>query len=81
MGDKGGGLPKTVYIGNLPNMHPSELIPLLQNFGYVVEFKHHSNYAFVSYDSHKRAQIAMMQLNGYNIHGRTLKCGWGRDRR
>ncbi|KAG5373292.1 Nuclear and cytoplasmic polyadenylated RNA-binding protein [Yarrowia sp. C11] len=83
-GGQGGdkmGLPKTIYIGNLPNMHPSELIPLLQNFGYVVELKHHSNYAFVSYDSHKRAQVAMTQLNGYNIHGRTLKCGWGRDRR
>lgn len=71
----------TVYIGNLsPYTTPNELIPILQNFGYIVDFKHQpeKGYAFVRYDSHERAAMAIVQLTGYQVNGRMLKCGWGK---
>ena len=73
----------TVYLGNIAHFtHLSDLIPLLQNFGFIVDFKFHPSKgcAFVKYDSHERAALAIVQLAGYSVNGRPLKCGWGRDR-
>lgn len=70
-----------VYLGNLAQYtQQSDLIPLLQNFGYIVNFKIMTDkgYAFVTYDSHERAALAICQLNGFNVNGRPLKCGWGK---
>lgn len=73
----------TVYLGNLaPYTTQNELIPLLQNFGYIVDLKIYpeKNCAFAKYDSHERAALAIVQLTGFIVNGRPLKCGWGRDR-
>lgn len=73
----------TVYLGNIAHFtQQSDLIPLLQNFGFIVNFKFHPERgcAFVKYDSHERAALAIVQLAGFNINGRPLKCGWGKDR-
>jgi nucleolysin TIA-1/TIAR len=73
----------TVYLGNIAHFtQQAELIPLLQNFGYIVSFKFHPERgcAFVKYDSHERAALAIVQLAGFNVNGRPLKCGWGKDR-
>ncbi|ODV61073.1 Pub1p [Ascoidea rubescens DSM 1968] len=73
----------TVYLGNLAHYTTqNELIPLLQNFGYIVDFKFHPDRgcAFVKYDSHERAALAIVQLAGLSVNGRPLKCGWGKDR-
>lgn len=73
----------TVYLGNLAHYtSQNELIPLLTNFGYIVDFKiyNEKNCAFVKFDSHERAAVAIVQLSGFIINGRPLKCGWGRDR-
>lgn len=73
----------TVYLGNIAHFtHLSDLIPLLQNFGFIVDFKFHPSKgcAFVKYDSHERAALAIVQLAGYSVNGRPLRCGWGRDR-
>ncbi|ODQ81471.1 hypothetical protein BABINDRAFT_159755 [Babjeviella inositovora NRRL Y-12698] len=73
----------TVYLGNLAHFTTqNELIPLLQNFGFIVDFKFHPERgcAFVKYDSHERAALAIVQLAGFNVNGRPLKCGWGKDR-
>lgn len=70
-----------VYLGNLAHYtQQSDLIPLLQNFGYIVNFKllPEKGCAFVTYDSHERAALAIVQLNGFNVNGRPLKCGWGK---
>ncbi|QPG76795.1 hypothetical protein FOA43_004189 [Brettanomyces nanus] len=70
-----------VYLGNLAHYtQQSDLIPLLQNFGYIVNFKllPEKGCAFVTYDSHERAALAIVQLNGFTINGRPLKSGWGR---
>lgn len=73
----------TVYLGNIAHFtQQSDLIPLLQNFGYIVDFKFHPDKgcAFVKYDTHDRAALAIVQLSGFNVNGRPLKCGWGRSR-
>lgn len=73
----------TVYLGNIAHFtQQSDLIPLLQNFGFIVDFKFHPERgcAFVKYDSHERAALAIVQLAGFTVNGRPLKCGWGKDR-
>lgn len=73
----------TVYLGNIAHFtQQNDLIPLLQNFGYIVDFKFHpeKGCAFVKYDTHERAALAIVQLSGFNVNGRPLKCGWGKSR-
>lgn len=67
----------TCYVGNLtPYTTQNDLVPLFQNFGYVVEtrFQADRGFAFVKMDSHENAAMAICQLNGYNVNGRPLKC-------
>ncbi|KAK6204753.1 uncharacterized protein RJT21DRAFT_4170 [Scheffersomyces amazonensis] len=73
----------TVYLGNIAHFtQQNDIIPLVQNFGYIVDFKFHPERgcAFVKYDTHERAALAIVQLAGFNVNGRPLKCGWGKDR-
>jgi nucleolysin TIA-1/TIAR len=67
----------TCYVGNLtPYTTQNDLVPLFQNFGYVVETRFQSDrgFAFVKMDSHENAAMAICQLSGYNVNGRPLKC-------
>ncbi|KAJ5677073.1 RNA recognition motif domain eukaryote [Penicillium maclennaniae] len=61
---------------------PNDLVPLFQNFGYVLETRLQADrgFAFVKMDSHENAAMAICQLNAYNVNGRPLKCSWGKDR-
>ncbi|KAJ5835213.1 RNA recognition motif domain eukaryote [Penicillium robsamsonii] len=73
----------TCYVGNLtPYTTQNDLVPLFQNFGYVLETRLQADrgFAFVKMDSHENAASAICQLNGYNVNGRPLKCSWGKDR-
>lgn len=73
----------TVYLGNIPAYTtPTDLLPVLQNFGYVMDFKYQQEreYAFIKYDTHENAALAISQLSGAQLNGRTLRCGWGRDK-
>jgi nucleolysin TIA-1/TIAR len=73
----------TCYVGNLtPYTTQNDLVPLFQNFGYVVETRLQADrgFAFIKMDSHENAASAICQLNGYNVNGRPLKCSWGKDR-
>lgn len=73
----------TVYLGNIAHFTTqNELIPLVQHFGFLVDFKFHPDKgcAFAKFDTHERAALAIVQLAGFNVNGRPLKCGWGRDR-
>ncbi|KAL1854403.1 hypothetical protein VTK73DRAFT_8756 [Phialemonium thermophilum] len=73
----------TCYVGNLtPYTTPNDLVPLFQNFGYVVEsrFQADRGFAFIKMDTHENAAMAICQLNGYNVNGRPLKCSWGKDK-
>lgn len=67
----------TCYVGNLtPYTTQNDLVPLFQNFGYVVETRFQSDrgFAFIKMDSHENAAMAICQLSGYNVNGRPLKC-------
>jgi hypothetical protein len=67
----------TCYVGNLtPYTTQGDIVPLFQNFGYVVEtrFSADRGFAFVKMDSHENAAMAICQLSGYNVNGRPLKC-------
>jgi nucleolysin TIA-1/TIAR len=67
----------TCYVGNLtPYTTQADLVPLFQNFGYVVETRFQSDrgFAFIKMDSHENAAMAICQLSGYNVNGRPLKC-------
>lgn len=67
----------TVYVGNLtPYTTPNDVVPLFQNFGFVVEsrFQADRGFAFIKMDSHENAAMAICQMNGYNVNGRPLKC-------
>ncbi|KAL8651848.1 MAG: hypothetical protein Q9226_004521 [Calogaya cf. arnoldii] len=73
----------TCYVGNLtPYTTQNDLVPLFQNFGFVLETRFQSDrgFAFVKMESHDCAAMAICQLNGYNVNGRPLKCSWGKDR-
>jgi nucleolysin TIA-1/TIAR len=37
-------------------------------------------FAFVKLDSHENAAMAIVQLQGQLVHGRPVKCSWGKDR-
>lgn len=67
----------TCYVGNLtPYTTPNDVVPLFQNFGFVVEsrFQADRGFAFIKMDSHENAAMAICQMNGYNVNGRPLKC-------
>ncbi|GJN92371.1 hypothetical protein Rhopal_005401-T1 [Rhodotorula paludigena] len=73
----------TIYVGNLvPFATQADLIPLFQGFGYIVEIRMQADrgFAFVKLDSHENAANAIVNLNGAMVHGRGLKCSWGKDR-
>lgn len=73
----------TVYVGNVPAFtDPSELLSVAQGFGYVANFKYQPEreYAFVTYDTHENAAMAISQLSGAQLNGRALRCGWGREK-
>ena len=67
----------TTYVGNLtPYTTQNDIVPLFQNFGFVVETRFQSDrgFAFVKMDTHENAAMAICQLSGYNVNGRPLKC-------
>jgi nucleolysin TIA-1/TIAR len=73
----------TVYVGNLvPYCTQADLIPLFQSIGYLSEIRMQSDrgFAFVKLDTHENAAMAIVQLQGQMVHGRPIKCSWGKDR-
>ncbi|KAG8922922.1 hypothetical protein FRC03_012044 [Tulasnella sp. 419] len=73
----------TVYVGNLvPYATQADLIPLFQSIGYLSEIRMQADrgFAFVKLDTHEHAAMAIVQLQGQLVHGRPIKCSWGKDR-
>ncbi|KAL5534304.1 hypothetical protein ACEPAG_766 [Sanghuangporus baumii] len=73
----------TVYVGNLvPYATQADLIPLFQSIGYLSEIRMQADrgFAFVKLDTHENAAMAIIQLQGQMVHGRPIKCSWGKDR-
>ncbi|BEJ15711.1 hypothetical protein CspHIS471_0503160 [Cutaneotrichosporon sp. HIS471] len=73
----------TVYIGNLiPYTTQADLLPIFQAYGYIVEIRMQADrgFAFIKLDSHQNAAMAITQLQNHLVHGRPIKCSWGKDR-
>ncbi|KAJ9098975.1 hypothetical protein QFC20_005793 [Naganishia adeliensis] len=73
----------TVYVGNLiPYSTQADLYPLFQGYGYIVEIRMQADrgFAFVKLDTHEHAAQAICNLQNYQVHGRPIKCSWGKDR-
>lgn len=73
----------TVYVGNLaPYTQSSDIMPLFQGFGYVVEIRMQADrgFAFVKLDTHQNAAMAIVNVHGNMVHGRAVKCSWGKDK-
>ncbi|KAF2397801.1 hypothetical protein EJ06DRAFT_584175 [Trichodelitschia bisporula] len=73
----------TVYVGNLtPYTTIQDLQPLFSQYGMVVEnrFQADRGFAFMKLDSHQAAAQAICALNGHSVHGRPIKCSWGKER-
>jgi nucleolysin TIA-1/TIAR len=73
----------TVYVGNLiPYTTQADLIPLFQGYGYIVEIRMQADrgFAFIKLDTHQNAALAITQLTNQLVHGRPIKCSWGKDK-
>ncbi|CCE62504.1 hypothetical protein TPHA_0C03520 [Tetrapisispora phaffii CBS 4417] len=73
----------TVYIGNIPHFATeADLIPLLQNFGFILDFKYYpeKGNCFIKYDTHEQAAVCIVVLANYPFQGRNLKTGWGKEK-
>lgn len=73
----------TVYVGNLiPYTTQADLIPLFQGYGYIVEIRMQADrgFAFIKLDTHQNAALAITQLSNQLVHGRPIKCSWGKDK-
>lgn len=73
----------TVYIGNIPHFSTEpDLIPLLQNFGFIVDFKHYPDRGccFIKYGTHEQAAVCILALANFPFQGRNLRTGWGKEK-
>ncbi|KAI8803510.1 hypothetical protein BJ742DRAFT_761355, partial [Cladochytrium replicatum] len=73
----------TVYVGNLAaTTSQQDLVPVFIAFGYILEVRMQADrgFAFVKFDTHEHAAAAIVGMNGRQLHGRVLKCDWGKDR-
>ncbi|CCK68209.1 Pub1p KNAG_0A05440 [Huiozyma naganishii CBS 8797] len=73
----------TAYIGNIPHFATeADLIPLLQSFGFILDFTHYpeKGCCFIKYDTHEQAAVCIVALANFNFQGRNLRTGWGKER-
>lgn len=70
-----------VYVGNVsPQLSDDELRAAFGAVGEIAEVKLYrkGGYGFVRYKRHADAVRAIVEMNGQELGGRTLKCSWGR---
>lgn len=71
-----------LFIGNLDEKtQPSELRPLFEKYGTVVECDVVKNYGFVHMENEKNGRDAIQNLNGYVVNGNPIKVEAARSRR
>ena len=73
----------TAYIGNIPHFATeADLIPLLQNFGFILDFSYYpeKGCCFIKYDTHEQSAVCIVALANFQFQGRNLRTGWGKER-
>lgn len=71
-----------VYVGNIaPDWLEADINAHFASFGPVAEVKLHKKggYGFVRYREHKDAVRAIVETNTKVMHGRAVKCSWGKN--
>ncbi|GAA5803505.1 hypothetical protein HPULCUR_008987 [Helicostylum pulchrum] len=71
----------SVYIANLPkNVIKQDIVPHLQQYGFVSDIYIKGTKATVKLDTHANAATAIFALQGINIAGNNVRLGWVKDR-
>ncbi|KAI7892709.1 uncharacterized protein EV154DRAFT_503875 [Mucor mucedo] len=71
----------SVYISNLPKqVIKQDIIPHLQQYGFVSDIYVKGSKATVKLDTHANAATAIFALQGVNIAGNNVRLGWVKDR-
>ncbi|GAX72653.1 hypothetical protein CEUSTIGMA_g109.t1 [Chlamydomonas eustigma] len=71
-----------VYLGNIsPETSEQDLTAHFSVYGPISEIKLHKKggYGFVKYERHVAAVKAIVASHGRELHGRVLKCAWGKN--
>eukprot|EP00955_Chlamydomonas_euryale_P085436 364100-Chlamydomonas_euryale.AAC.14 len=71
-----------VYVGNVaPETTEDDLVTHFSIFGHVAEVKLNKKggYCFVKFNAHSAAVHAIVSQHGKRLHGRVLKCHWGKS--
>ncbi|CAF4653874.1 unnamed protein product, partial [Rotaria sp. Silwood2] len=71
----------TVYFGNCGDVREDLVRSCFEPYGQIIEIRvfKEKGYAFVRYATKDNACKAICHLHGSDVHGFTVKCGWGRD--
>uniref|UniRef100_A0A914DQA8 RRM domain-containing protein n=1 Tax=Acrobeloides nanus TaxID=290746 RepID=A0A914DQA8_9BILA len=71
----------TVYLGNIvPSITEESIREAFEKHGKIKEIRlfGSQSYAFVIYETKEEAAKAILEMNGAELEGQTLKCSWGR---
>ncbi|CAF3584532.1 unnamed protein product [Rotaria socialis] len=71
----------TVYFGNCGDVNEDLVRSCFERYGQIAEIRvfKEKGYAFVRFAKKDNACQAICHIHGSNVHGHTVKCGWGRD--
>ncbi|CAF1182180.1 unnamed protein product [Rotaria sordida] len=71
----------TVYFGNCGDVHEELVRSCFEPYGQILEIRvfKEKGYAFIRYATKENACQAICHIHGSDVHGYTVKCGWGRD--
>ncbi|CAF1162310.1 unnamed protein product [Rotaria sp. Silwood1] len=71
----------TVYFGNCGDVSEDLVRSCFEPYGKIIEIRifKEKGYAFVRFATKENACQSICHLHGSDVHGYTVKCGWGRD--
>eukprot|EP01113_Clastostelium_recurvatum_P021808 TRINITY_DN2589_c0_g1_i2.p1 TRINITY_DN2589_c0_g1~~TRINITY_DN2589_c0_g1_i2.p1 ORF type:complete len:390 (+),score=55.78 TRINITY_DN2589_c0_g1_i2:290-1459(+) len=71
----------SVYIGGItPETNDAMLAEAFKPFGPIVEVRVQRGFAFVKYQTHDQAKLAIQVMNGKFIDNKPVKCSWGKHK-
>lgn len=71
----------SVYVGNVPqNCTEDDIKQAFKKFGAILDIRHFKpqGYAFVRFDSKEAAAKMIVEMNGEEFMGQTIRCSWGK---
>jgi len=71
----------SVYLGGIPqNCSEDDMRQGFRKFGSILDIRHFKpqGYAFIKFDSKEAAARAIVEMNGEEFMGHTIRCSWGK---